>query len=381
MLKKSKSKRKRSTKITKIDSSKRLTFIYPPTIEWDYKCFQRPHQLFRAFARQGHKAYFVDRNPFSDQPLQEIVELEPNLFIVPESHIDQIPKANKNVVLYNTHPPTINEYRNTFGNSLVWFDYMDESVDEFSPYAAQNEMAMKEADIVVTTSERLFLIAKSKNKNSVLARNGADIEHFANVPTIPDSVREVLPKDKPIVGFFGAIQSWIDFDLIEEIAKKRPEYNFVLIGPDYIGTSSERFKPYSNIHLLGYIPYRDLNQYTPFFHVGFIPFQVREMTKSSNPIKMYEYLAAGLPVVSTDLPEVRVYSDVTYTASNIDELAILLDKAVRERFDTNLIEKRKEVARLNSWDARAKTIIDFIYGGSTHEKTKINRNDARKKRG
>src|SRR4029078_13293068 len=113
---------------------------------------------------------------------------------------------------------------------------------------------------------------------------------------------------RPIVGFFGLIADWVDTDIMAAIARRYPTGSLVVVGKATTDVSALQKLP--NVHLLGRKPYADLPAYCKAFDVAINPFRINELTLAANPLKVREYLAAGLPVVSTDIPEVHVLEDV-----------------------------------------------------------------------
>jgi len=168
---------------------------------------------------------------------------------------------------------------------------------------------VKRSDLVIVSARELYEQKKKLNPNTHLVLHGVDYDHFSkalnnNYP-IPNDIG-IIPK--PIIGFFGLIHEWIDLSLIKKVAEAHPEWSVVMIGKVSADVTDLRKLP--NIHFLGQKAYEDLPGYCKAFDVAMIPFVINELTKSVNPIKLREYLAAGLPVVSVDLPEVRNYGEL-----------------------------------------------------------------------
>ncbi len=170
------------------------------------------------------------------------------------------------------------------------------------------ETLCRKADLVVTTSVALQEAKASWNPNTILVPHGVDYDHFSR------AVREDLscPADletipKPRLGFFGLIRDWVDLDLLADVAKMRPEWHFVLIGDADSTVNIGQYQSARNMHFLGRRSYQSLPDYCRHLDIGLIPFKLNDLTIAVNPIKLREYLAAGLPVVSTPLPEVKLY--------------------------------------------------------------------------
>jgi glycosyltransferase involved in cell wall biosynthesis len=208
----------------------------------------------------------------------------------------------------------------------------------------------RQADLVVTTSETLCDARRQFNPNTHWVPNGADIEHFSQRPPVAPDVSDLL---KPIVGFVGGLSEWVDIDLIGQLADARPSWSFVLIGPHGTAVSPLRNRP--NIRLLGPRQYKSLPAYMAAMDVGLIPFKRSPVTYHADPIKAYEYLAAGLPVVATDMPALRRLAHVIRLADSLDGFLTQIDAALREGRDARSAERRAEAAR-HSWDSRFKAI-------------------------
>jgi len=186
-------------------------------------------------------------------------------------------------------------------------------VDEYSafsgvaPRAIQDleDKLLRTADLVIVSAERLLQAKRRIHPQAVLVRHGVDFEHFRRAlsphTVVPD---EIASLPRPVIGFFGLISAdWIDVDLLEKVAQRFSGGSLVLLGSVRMDLSRLRLP---NVHVLGRRPYGELPAYCKGFDVGLIPFVQTELTLSANPLKAREYLAAGLPVVSTDLPEVAV---------------------------------------------------------------------------
>lgn len=169
---------------------------------------------------------------------------------------------------------------------------------------------MQHVDVVFTISDYLKEKRAKLRPDIEVIRNGVVLEDFSGVQGLEKQAQDELFELKsPILGYTGAISHWFDFDLVEEAAEQLPEINFVFIGriiADNLSKTNELNKK-ENIFFLGEKDYRDLPHYLKYFDVTFIPFKMNELIKSVNPIKFYEYLAAGKPVISTPLPEVIRY--------------------------------------------------------------------------
>ncbi len=203
--------------------------------------------------------------------------------------------------------PDVSYLLGRFGEEKVLYYCVDDHA-AFSGYDREQVLRdeadlCRRADLVVTTSQALQEAKSPLNPNTILVTHGVDYGHFSkalrdDLP-LPDDIRDI---PHPILGFFGLIRDWVDLDLVAEVARRRPDWHVVLLGDATVDLAPYRGIP--NMHFLGRRPYEQLPAYCKAFDVGLVPFKINELTRSVNPIKLREYLAAGLPVVSTPLPEV-----------------------------------------------------------------------------
>jgi glycosyltransferase involved in cell wall biosynthesis len=211
-------------------------------------------------------------------------------------------------------------------------------VDEFSAFSDTNgrhiaelqERLLRRADICITSAERLRENKARINPNTVLVRHGTDYSHFVKAcdegTVIPADIAK-LPK--PIIGFFGLVADWVDQEAIIATAKAHPEGSVVIIGKTTPDCDDSALRAVPNIHMMGRKPYADLPGYSKAFDVALMPFKVSELTLNANPLKMREYLASDLPVVSTDLPEARKV-ELCKIATSTEHFVKLVDECLTE---------------------------------------------------
>lgn len=166
----------------------------------------------------------------------------------------------------------------------------------------------EKADLVIVSAEKLLETKKGYNKKTFLIRHGTDWNHFhkalSDETKVPDEIAD-LPK--PVIGFHGLLADWIDYQLIKKVAEHFAHGSIVLIGK-IAGDAMQKSKILSevpNVHFLGRKFYSELPAYCKGFDVAINPFVINELTLAANPLKVREYLAAGLTTVSTDIPEIR----------------------------------------------------------------------------
>ncbi len=308
---------------------------------------------------------------------QGVREVEPNLFVLsplalPPSETPFIVAANREIVgaqvrlamrwLRFSHPiswsflPSSAPISGELGEDLVIY----QCVDEFSAFegtARQTVLALEErlcrrANLVFASAERLVETKRLWNPRTFLVLHGTDYAHFSRAldPETP-MPPELAQVPKPVLGFFGLLAEWIDWPLVRYVADQFPHGTVVLVGQPKADLSALKGAP--NIRILGRRPYARLPSFCKAFDVALLPFAVNELTLASNPLKVREYLAAGLPVVSTPIPEVESLG-LCHIARTKEEFV----NAIRAALAAGGGPQRKiaESIRHESWEARVEEI-------------------------
>lgn len=258
-----------------------------------------------------------------------------------------------------TFLPNVAEYVGKLGESLLVYY----CVDEWSKFTYIEGQKMSDleakiapkADIVFATSRSLADKQRRMNPETCLSNHGVDHELFAAAldpaTVVPDDLA-ALPQ--PVIGYYGAVQDWLDLDLIEHLARRHPEWSIALIGEVFVDVS--RFQRYPNVHLLGRKPHADLPRYCKGFSVGLVPHKVNELTLHMNPIKLREYLSAGLPVVSTALPEATYYRDhLAMVANDFEEFERGVEEGLRET-SSAIKRARSDAMKVETWERKVEVI-------------------------
>jgi len=227
---------------------------------------------------------------------------------------------------------------------------------------------LSQADVVFVVSESLHQRKSKFNKNVHIVPNAGDTQHFMQATNegtrIADDVAEVPP---PIIGFLGNLTGRIDFALLEHLAREHPEWSIVIVGGV---TELLKKTPYrqvllslgkmGNVHFLSAKPYDSLPSYLKAFNVCLIPYTPDDpFNINCSPLKLYEYLATGKPIVSTDLPGVRAVGDIVRIGRDYFEFEQEVATALEEK-DEQLKQGRLEVAKENSWERRAEQVVTLL---------------------
>jgi glycosyltransferase involved in cell wall biosynthesis len=237
------------------------------------------------------------------------------------------------------------------GEELVVYHCVDEyaafSDIQAAPILELEEILLRRSDIVFASAELLVQSKSRHNPRTHLVRHGVDFTHFSRALDPATQVpAEIASLPRPVIGFFGLVADWVDVDLMAEVAKHFRGGSLVVLGK--VTTDVSALEALPNVHILGRKPYADLPAYCKGFDVALMPFRVNELTLNANPLKVREYLAAGLPVVSTPIPEVEVLG-LCRIADGPRETVREIEDALR---DPGPSRARSEAVRGESWEAR-----------------------------
>jgi uncharacterized SAM-binding protein YcdF (DUF218 family) len=220
----------------------------------------------------------------------------------------------------------------------------------------------RQADLVFVTSERLRQRAAEFSDRVHLFPFGVNFERFDHVrhstePPPPD----VAAFRRPVVGYVGGLHQWVDLALVASVAERMPDATLALVGPAQMDVSVLERCP--NVRLLGQRPHADVPRYVKSFDVGIVPYRLTEYTANVYPTKLNEYLVMGIPVVATDLPEIRRFNaehgDVVGVADGADAFSAAIRRALDDSAPRD-VERRVAIAHANSWERRLATMRQLI---------------------
>ena len=210
-------------------------------------------------------------------------------------------------------------------------------------------LMLRRADLVFATSEALCTLKARPGRIPIYLPQGVDISHFQTPPPAPAAL-SALPR--PIIGFQGIVGPRVNLDLLAQICARFPQASVVTLGKVEVNLS--RLTRYPNFHAFGAVSYEDLPRWISAFDIGLIAYIQDEHTASVNPLKLLEYLAMGMPVVSVELPELAHHKPHVHTAlSDTAYLAQLATLIRRFPFPAQEHAARRRYAAQHSWDHRA----------------------------
>lgn len=363
-------------------STSRVDFLLFPVIDWDHQ-FQRPQHIASELARRGHRVLYF-RTTFTadvcscDSPITEVA---PSIYVAelpgglrPPNVYQDIPTAEQidviatgvarcctrlgfeatvSIVDYPFWAPIVERLSNT----LVLYDCMDDyaSFPNAGPPAQVLEGPMiRLADVFVCSSQHLLNRARGLvSRSGHLVRNGVDLNHFVEPP------REHTPeRNGKTVGYVGAMGNWTDIPLLEHCATTLTDHRFVFVGPT-LGSDISSLAALPNVEFLGPRPYAELPRLLHGFDVCLLPYAIGDYALASDPVKVWEYLAAGKPVVARRFAEIERLSQVIELAETPEEFA----QAVRVAIETDSAESRRrrvEFTRQHTWSHRVDQLLELV---------------------
>ncbi|MEA2489402.1 MAG: hypothetical protein QOH21_1194 [Acidobacteriota bacterium] len=320
---------------------------------WDER-FQRPQQLMSRFAAAGHRVFFVRPELRREGPLWSATEKLPNVYEISlragreAEGLDALRgeasiATAATIVQMPMGWSLARQARERFGWPVL-YDCMDFHAGFTTvrrSMVADEGALLAEADVVVASSAGLEARARTKRADVLVVRNGCDYVHFAKTQRAHNA--------RPVIGYYGAIADWFDAALVADLAARRTDWDFVLVGSTYSGDIA-RLARMPNVTLTGEEPYESLPDWLGGFDVAIIPFRRTPLTEATNPVKVYEMLAGGKPVVSVPIPEVAMLAPMVRLASTVDDFEREIVAALAE--DASAAGERRAFARQHTWEQR-----------------------------
>ncbi len=361
----------------------RHDFFVWAVIDWHFR-IQRPQHLARELAATGHRVFYISNN-FVDSP-------EPGFVVESLGDEGRLFQVNLHLLgspaIYHAAPNVVQQaqLRASTGLLLEWtrsracaslvqhpywletaqvlpnhrmvYDCMDHHggfADNTDAVLERERELMRDADLLVVTSDWLYEEVGKENPQRMMIRNACQYEHFAapSQNVFKDS------KARKVIGYYGAIAEWFDLDLLVKVARRFSDCLVLLVGADTCG-ARERLKELDNVQLTGEVPYATLPYYLDGFDVCLLPFRVIPLTLATNPVKIYEYLSAGKEVVSIELPEIRQFGDLVRTGNNHAAFLDAVDAALNAKPDQDMIARRRKFAAGQTWAHRVEDLVHGI---------------------
>ncbi|MBP3686287.1 MAG: glycosyltransferase [Clostridia bacterium] len=346
--------------------------LYYPGYDWGMKMYQRPQHMAIHFAKEDYLFFYCTIN--AGDSVNGFEKIADNLYVTNlyEMLRDKLPRytlymcANMNGCFLDELEPILAR-----GNKLL-YEYIDDLHEDLTVIPPElierHKFVLADDSIpVVATAQYLFEKAaklRGSTKNILQSTNGVVYEDFHITKTlpVPEKIEKMVAEGKPIIGYYGALAKWFDYELVQKSALAHPEWNFLLIGIDYDQSFAEYnyFKDLENVDYIGIVDYKELINYGNCCAVLTIPFVINEITLSTSPVKVFEYMSMEKPIVTTALPECKKYKSVLIGRDHDDYLK-KLELAVKSGDNETYRNMLREEALENTWENKVREIISCFY--------------------
>ncbi|MBN1586505.1 MAG: YdcF family protein [Candidatus Omnitrophica bacterium] len=383
------------------------TFICFSSIDWDF-VWQGHQEIMSDLAAKGNRVLFVENTGVRSPKLKDFSRLRSRIrnwargfggirqeqdrlwiyspLVLPFPYSRLARWINRKLILRNLERFSRAE---NFHNSILWTflptdlvrdisdrldhkllvyycidKFTESSKEAFERVAEPEKRMLQRADLVFVTSTALGKYCEQYAKEVHKFPFGVHLERFVaqskQQEKAPSEARELSTTTK-VAGYVGGLHQWMDLDLLSEVIEAQPDVRFVFVGP--VQTDVSMLKKYPNVRLLGMKPHEELPHYISTFDVGLIPYRRTSYTENVYPTKLNEYLALGVPVVGTNIPELvdfeRQAPDLIRVASDAKQFGQYVNAAIQDG-DAKLRERRVSAAMQNTWPVRIEKMTELI---------------------
>lgn len=354
-------------------SKYKYIFVFYPYTEWNLPIFQRPQQIALSMTQERDDVlYFFCTANYVYDNVDIIQKLNENLYLCTDYDFLTKIKTKKRIIhLYSTDIvsdlSTVNKALSN-GDKIL-YEYIDEIHEDITQsipdnfLEKHNFLLQNEKCYVVATANKLLKdVQNIRHKNYILATNGVTLKDFT-MPTklpVPPEIKHLKKDYSKIVGYYGALAKWFDYELLDKAAKAYPNYAFVLIGVEYDDSlKNSQLLNNSNVHFLGKIDYNMLIQYSSQMDLLTIPFLINEITESTSPVKLFEYMATQKPILTTAMKECKKYKSVNIAKTHEDFIK-KIPEVIAKGQDPKYLDLLLKEASKNTWEQKSKDIIAML---------------------
>lgn len=329
------------------------------------KAWEKAKALFARSVYSPRKNLYVSNFfavPFHGQPIADALN---SRLLAYQVKCRQQKLGFTNPILWTFLPNVAGLCHHIKRKALVY--YLTDDFTQFTGHPSQAVAEMErrligQSDIIIASAQKLAE-KKSDGKRKIhVVSHGVDHRHFRKALTMDNHQvpRDIKDIRKPVIGFYGEINDWLDLAMLAKIAVKRPQWSLVLIGRVAVEVGDIGYLlKLPNVHWLGQKKYAHLPEYCAAFDAALIPMKINALTLNVNPLKLREYLAAGLPVVSAPLPEVKPYKDVVLFAETEDQWIEAIEQAL-QRPKKEWAHRLSQRVAGEDWEVKVEEISEII---------------------
>lgn len=342
--------------------------VFAKNIEW-HNMFQRMQQMALEFSKLENTVVIYVQSNTTHDFFANIHAVNPNLICYTVRHFEKLNELLTNaneIILYVTTLATL-ERSLTLNHQKFVYEYIDELelfFDDIELATRLHNKALKLADVTAATATKLYEQIKPLAKKAVLSPNAVNYDAFCNAKKVPiaNSLTTVVSNYDLVLGYYGALAVWFDFELVCEVAQKNPNWLFVLIGTIYDDTLKKfNLNQYKNIFIIPQQPYKSLPGFISGIDILTIPFLINNITLSTSPVKLFEYMASGTPILTSKLPECEKYESV-YRYEGAEDFILKAKELFEKRNDLDYQALLLKEAKENTWETRVRQILNALEG-------------------
>lgn len=354
--------------------------VWRSSFGYNVPLFQRPQHIANNLAK-NNSLIFYEVTTMTDK-VKTIKKLQENIYLINFNNIllnkivmEELAKIHlpKYIQLYSTNwQLTVSDIENYLNNGFkLIYEYIDHLSADLAGTKILPKNIIEKYNFVMSHRDVYTVVTAELLKKDVVSHRGKDklifssngvdynfFQHFDEHYEFEGDFLSILAKGKPIIMYYGALAKWFDYDLLKKIAAT-DKYSIVLFGIKYDSAYDENISSEENIYFLGSRDYLVLKNYARYADVLTIPFLINDITKSTSPVKIFEYMALHKPIVTTDLRECRKYKSVFISKSH-SEFLNNIEQALNKKKDKKYIDILDREARENDWSKKATAIVEAI---------------------
>lgn len=339
------------------------------SFDWNASLYQRPHHLAEVLSQQknAHVIFVSDQFCFDNFP--GFITINPHLDVVPLRFLlknSKMLQEAKCTTIFKSLPFQT-ELLKIIPHDIFVYDYIDDL--SIIPFYTKEDgdthhELMRQANLTVCTAKALYHDACLYTKKAFFSPNACDYNFFKSNRNCEcnEAIAKQIKRYNCVLGYYGCLASWLDYELLLQVARRKPNWCFLLIGQCFDDSDRcLRESRLENILLWPAQPYKDLPHFIAAFGIQIIPFKVNQITRGTSPVKLFEYMATGKPILTSAMPECMQYRSVEiyHTA---EEFIEKVEKLQATPLDAEYFKVMEQEAKENTWEARVGEILEQLKG-------------------